>query len=205
MEQTYKRVMSETGITDTSIEEMRLLDTLYIIHEQKDVFEFIDNHPYIAPRNRSGGTCASGSAGAAGPRKTFCSTGFGGKAAKTGRTEETPGGALPLPTTLPERLLAPLLFELHEVVNTIFSGSKISLEIRSDPDESTPDILTAYIVSRFEPDDTLRLLEEFDQHWWLDNAHRALDSLTVNFSYLMIRQSFRSTSFTLPYTDELVA
>ncbi len=55
-------------------------------------------------RNRSGGTCASGGAGAAGPRKTFCSTRCGGKAATTGRTEETPGGALPLPTTPPERL-----------------------------------------------------------------------------------------------------
>ncbi len=54
--------------------------------------------------NRSGGTCASGGAGAAGPGKTFCSARCGGFAATPGRTEETPGGALPLPTTPPERL-----------------------------------------------------------------------------------------------------
>ncbi len=54
--------------------------------------------------NRSGGTCASGGAEAAGPRKTVLSARCGGKAATTGRQEETPGGALLLPTTPSERL-----------------------------------------------------------------------------------------------------
>jgi len=63
--------------------------------------------------NRSGGTCASRGAGAAGPRKTVVSARFGGEVATTGRNEETPGGATPLLTTPPERLLHCSLAILH--------------------------------------------------------------------------------------------
>ncbi len=59
-----------------------------------------------AAGKRSGGTCASGGAGACGPRKTVLSARWGGFAAPTGRQDETPGGATPLPTTPSERLRA---------------------------------------------------------------------------------------------------
>jgi hypothetical protein len=79
--------------------------------------------------------------------------------------------------------LVPLLFELYAVVNDIFKGSKVVLEVRSDFDEYANDIMVAYIVSLFKPEETLQLLEEFDHYWWLDAMKQADGLLLVNFAY----------------------
>ena len=54
--------------------------------------------------NCSGRTCASGGAGACGPRTTAVSARCDGFTSPTGRNEATPEGATPFLTTLPERL-----------------------------------------------------------------------------------------------------
>jgi hypothetical protein len=74
--------------------------------------------------------------------------------------------------------LIPLIIEALDQIEKIFGYTETVLKLESDPEEDHQELFL-YITTDLEPYDALKLLNELDDIWWLDNIHRAKNKMTI--------------------------
>lgn len=80
--------------------------------------------------------------------------------------------------------LVKLLFEACTVLRRFFPEEILSLVHRIDPEVSNDEKLLLYVKTRSPVKETLELLDEFEEVWWIDNLNRANNKLLIDIEFI---------------------
>jgi hypothetical protein len=76
--------------------------------------------------------------------------------------------------------LVSLLFKAYSRIMEFFLGSRLILEVISNPEEDNDSQLVLYISTNLKPEIALKKLDEFDEQWWLNNLQCARGKLCID-------------------------
>lgn len=81
--------------------------------------------------------------------------------------------------------LIPLLFEAYEYIRATFAAQAAPrLRVSQDPDGEALSELVLAIRTDLPADQAIRLLDQFDDAWWLDAMPRAACRMTITLDYV---------------------
>ncbi|OCQ97962.1 hypothetical protein BCD67_02200 [Oscillatoriales cyanobacterium USR001] len=78
--------------------------------------------------------------------------------------------------------LVPVLLEAPDNISDYFPGDPLFLEVVIDPESTSPDDDTMFIIiaSDVDPDDSIDRLWQLDENWWLKASMPLQNKLEIN-------------------------
>lgn len=78
--------------------------------------------------------------------------------------------------------LVPLLLSAPEKIRDYFPGDRLFLEVIIDPELTSPDDDTMFIIiaSNIDPEESLDRLWQLDENWWLKASILSQNKLEIN-------------------------